>query len=244
MSESPSQAADDAALRSEHEPHSAIGPDVSAKAQASSAPSHAGETPLAAAPPSYRFLGIIAACVLLADAVTKFWAETTLSRLTRAEPAIVLIEDVLTFTLAYNKGGAFGMFAGEDDAWRGPFFLIVSAAASVFIISLYRRIQPNQWALRWGLPLVLGGALGNFADRLAKGRVVDFIDYRAGWVETMNELIAKVNSSWHVTSHWPTFNVADIAICIGVGFMIIDMFTAGSQSGSPSGSSSKPASAG
>jgi signal peptidase II len=181
------------------------------------------------APPSYLFLGVIAAISLVADAVTKLWAETTLGRLTRVEPSIVLIDDVLTFTLAYNKGGAFGMLAGEDGVWRRPFFLLVSAGASLFIISLYRKIQPNQWALRWGLPLVLGGALGNFADRLAKGKVVDFVDYRAGWVESMNELIAKVNPSWHVTSHWPTFNVADICICVGVGLMVVDMFTNGGQ---------------
>jgi signal peptidase II len=181
------------------------------------------------APPSYLFLGTIAAVSLIADAVTKLWAESTLGRLTRVEPSIVLIDDVLTFTLAYNKGGAFGMLAGGDGVWRRPFFLLVSAGASLFIISLYRKIQPNQWALRWGLPLVLGGALGNFADRLAKGKVVDFVDYRAGWVEAMNELIAKVNPTWHVTSHWPTFNVADICICIGVGLMVVDMFTTGGR---------------
>lgn len=192
-------------------------------------PSFATSPGATVAPPSYLFLGIIAAISLVADAATKLWAETTLGRLTRVDPSIVLIDDVLTFTLAYNKGGAFGMLAGEDGVWRRPFFLLVSAGASLFIISLYRKIQPNQWALRWGLPLVLGGALGNFADRLAKGKVVDFVDYRAGWVESMNELIAKVNPTWHVTSHWPTFNVADICICVGVGLMVVDMFTNGGQ---------------
>lgn len=180
-------------------------------------------------PATYTFLGVVASIALVADAVTKWWAETTLSQLTRMEPSIVLIDDVLTFTLAYNQGGAFGMLAGQDGVWRRPFFLLVSGAASVFIISLYRKIHPEQWALRWGLPLVLGGALGNFADRLAKGKVVDFIDYKASWVEQMNQLIAKVNPSWHVTSHWPTFNVADICICVGVGLMVVDMFTAGGQ---------------
>jgi signal peptidase II len=199
------------------------------------APNSSSDAPLepstatVSVPPSYLFLGAVATVALVADALTKWWAETTLSRLTRAEPSIVLIDDVLTFTLAYNKGGAFGMLAGEDGVWRRPFFLLVSAGASLFIISLYRKIHPKQWALRWGLPLVLGGALGNFADRLTKGKVVDFIDYRAGWVESMNEIIASVNSSWHVTSHWPTFNVADICICIGVGLMVVDMFTAGGK---------------
>src|SRR5690606_23134014 len=123
---------------------------------------------------------------LITDAVTKYWAETKLSKLTLEEPAHTLIEDVLAFRLAYNKGGAFGMFASEDAAWRSPFFLAVGVGAVVFIVSLYRNLTPDQRALRWGLPLVLGGALGNLADRITKGQVVDFIDYRAGWVETMN----------------------------------------------------------
>lgn len=177
------------------------------------------------ASPSYRFLGTVAALVLVLDAWTKWWAETTLAERTLESPAIVLIEDVLAFSLAYNKGGAFGMLADENDVWREPFFLVVSIGAVAFIVSLYRKLHPRQRALRWGLPLVLGGALGNFADRLAKGKVVDFIDYQAGWVETMNELIAKLNSGWHVTDHWPTFNVADMAICVGIGLMAIDMFT-------------------
>ncbi len=176
--------------------------------------------------PSYVFLGVIAAVILVLDGVTKWWAETTLSKLTYENPSIIVIEDVLTFTLAYNKGGAFGMLADENDVWRQPFFLLVSVGAVAFIVSLYRRLTPEQRALRWGLPLVLGGALGNLADRLAKGKVVDFVDYRAGWVEAMNELIAKVNDGWHVTSHWPTFNVADMAICAGIGLMAIDMFFA------------------
>lgn len=174
--------------------------------------------------PSYVFLGVLAALVLVADAVTKWWAETTLSQRTLESPSIVLIDDVLTFTLAYNKGGAFGMFADGHDTWREPFFLLMSVGAVALIVSMYRKLHPEQNALRWGLPLVLGGALGNLADRIAKGKVVDFIDYRAGWVETMNELISKVNSEWHVTSHWPTFNVADMAICTGIGLMALDMF--------------------
>lgn len=208
-----------------------MSPDVSpASTGGSSAGTHSdADSVTRPGAPSYTFLGVLASIALFADAVTKWWAETTLSQLTRMEPSIVLVDDVLTFTLAYNQGGAFGMLAGEDGVWRRPFFLLVSAGASVFIISLYRKIHPQQWALRWGLPLVLGGALGNFADRLSKGKVVDFIDYRASWVEMMNELIAKVNPSWHVTSHWPTFNVADICICIGVGLMVVDMFTAGGQ---------------
>jgi lipoprotein signal peptidase len=88
-----------------------------------------------------------------------------------------------------------------------------------------------QRALRWGLPMVLGGALGNLADRVTRGSVVDFIDYRAGWVEGMNQLIAKLVSGWHITDHWPTFNAADICICTGVGLMALDMLIVGRRHG-------------
>jgi signal peptidase II len=136
----------------------------------------------------------------------------------------VLIEDRLTFTLTYNKGGAFGLFSDEADIWRKPFFFIVSLVAVFFIVALYRRVSPEQKTLKWGLPLVLAGALGNVADRITKGKVVDFIDYRADWVQSMNELIQAVNSNWYVSRHWPTFNVADICICVGVGLMALEMF--------------------
>jgi signal peptidase II len=90
---------------------------------------------------------------------------------------------------------------------------------------LYGKLAPGQNALKWGLPLVLGGALGNLSDRITRSSVIDFIDYRAEWVLSMNKLIAKLSKGWSLTDHWPTFNVADIAICIGVGLMAVDMFT-------------------
>jgi signal peptidase II len=109
------------------------------------------------------------------------------------------------------------------DALRRPFFMIVSVLAIFFIVSLYRKLNDKQWALKWGLPLVLGGALGNLADRVVRKGVVDFIQYRAAWVGTMNSMIHRVFSDWVVVEYWPTFNVADVAICIGVGLMAIDM---------------------
>src|SRR5690606_33350206 len=66
-------------------------------------------------------------------------------------------------------------------------------------------------ALKWGLPLVLGGALGNLVDRIRYGFVVDFID-----------VYMQMDGQ---PKHWPTFNVADISICVGVALMAIDMFT-------------------
>ncbi len=190
--------------------------------------------PRAQKAPTFVFFGILAGASLLADVLSKAWAEVILKGdspknpklLLGADSSIVVWPDHLTFTLAYNRGGAWGLLQNSPEAVRRPFFLIVSILAIVFIVSLYGRLQPGQRALKWGLPLVLGGALGNLADRLVRSSVIDFIDYRADWIESMNRFIAKFHSTWVVTDHWPTFNVADIAICAGVALMGVDMIGA------------------
>jgi signal peptidase II len=185
--------------------------------------------------PTFVFFGAVAAGALFADVATKAWAEVVLSKRSMLDPAVVLVKNHLTLALAYNKGGAWGLATDWPEAARKPFFLAVSVLAVAFIVSLYGRLAPTQRALKWGLPLVLGGALGNFADRITRSSVIDFIDYRADWVESMNRGIAaihgwlkpllKLEGRWSITDHWPTFNVADVAICIGVGLMAVDMVT-------------------
>jgi signal peptidase II len=185
------------------------------------------------APPSFKFFGIVAAISLVADVGSKAWAEVVLGQRTLLDPAIVLVPDQLRLTLAYNRGGAWGLLQDAGDNLRRPFFLLVSLLAIAFIVSLYSRLAPGQRALKWGLPLVLGGALGNLSDRIVRGSVIDFIDYRAGWVESMNTFISSyLWKAWTVTDHWPTFNVADISICVGVGLMAVDMVA--SKRGHPS----------
>jgi len=185
--------------------------------------------------PTFIFFGIVAAISLVADVGTKAWAEITLSHRNPLEPSIEIIKDHLGFTLAYNPGGAWGLFQKHSEYVRRPFFLLVSLLAIAFIINLYGRLTPGQRALKWGLPLVLGGALGNLSDRIIRSNVIDFIDYQAAWIESMNRLVAKAAPGWAITQHWPTFNVADISICVGVGLMAVDMFTSrrGADSGAP-----------
>jgi signal peptidase II len=175
--------------------------------------------------PTFRFFGIVAAVSLVLDVSSKAWAEIRLYPRGAAPQTIELVRDHLGFTLAYNPGGAWGLFQHHSEYIRRPFFLMVSLLAIAFIINLYGRLTPQQRALKWGLPLVLGGALGNLSDRIVRSNVIDFIDYQAKWIEEMNRLVAKVVKGWTVTDHWPTFNVADIAICVGVGLMAVDMFT-------------------
>jgi len=160
---------------------------------------------------SYTFLVITTVISLAADLATKHWAKDYFEG-AGSKPGLrkmEIIDGVLSLILAKNQGGAWGLFQNENEALRRPFFLIVSVAAIIFIVSLYRKLHPGQTALKWGLPLVLGGALGNFIDRIRFGYVIDFIDVYFKW--------------WDF--HWPTFNVADIAICVGVGLMAIDMFS-------------------
>jgi signal peptidase II len=172
--------------------------------------------------PSPTFLAVVSVVSLASDIVTKLWAE---KRLEGYPGYINVIDNHLMFVLAKNKGGAWGLLQGQSENVRRPFFLLVSVAAIAFIVTLYRRLQPRQHALKWGLPLVLGGALGNVFDRIRYGFVIDFIDYRADWIHKGNELIQKKYPGHIVTDHWPTFNVADIAICVGVALMAVDMLT-------------------
>jgi signal peptidase II len=159
-------------------------------------------------PPSYAFLTLVSVLTLAADVGTKTWAERHLD----AYPGMIDVwKNHLALVLAKNRGGAWGLLQSTSENVRRPFFLLVSVAAIAFIMTLYRRLQPRQRALRWGLPLVLGGALGNVLDRIRYGHVIDFIDAHVVYKG--------------VDHHWPTFNVADIAICVGVGLMAIDMFT-------------------
>lgn len=177
------------------------------------------DDPQPPAPPvRYRFLIVLSVLSLAADLSTKAWAK---GRLAGFEPRVgaprkvELIKDHLDFVYALNPGGAWSFLRGLPELLRRPFFLFISAAAIVFIVSVYRRVRPEQTAMRWGLPLALGGAIGNLVDRIRYGSVIDFIDFY-------------VKSGGH-ERHWPTFNVADVAIVVGVALMALDTMFAHSE---------------
>jgi signal peptidase II len=157
--------------------------------------------------PSYGFLAGVSAVCLAADLGTKAWAVKALAEGRRIE----VVQNFWRFDLAHNRGGAWGVLGNQPDSVRLPFFFLVSAVAVAFIVSLYKKLEPGQTALKWSLPLVLGGALGNIVDRIRYTHVIDFIDMF--YVDAENR-----------QHHWPTYNVADICIVVGVGLMAIDMF--------------------
>jgi signal peptidase II len=116
------------------------------------------------------------------------------------------------FRLRYaeNPGAAWGLFRNLPENVRAPLFHVVSLGAVLLISYYFTRLsgtdRAERWA-RWGLPLVLGGALGNYIDRIARGFVIDFLE-----------------AHWMDRAAWPSFNVADMAICIGVGMLVVDSF--------------------
>jgi signal peptidase II len=145
-------------------------------------------------PSLLRYLAI-ASITLLLDQLTKWWA---LSNLQLGMPEPVL--PFLNWFLLFNSGAAFS-FLAQGSGWQRWFLTILGLAASAYILWLLRKSLEDKM-LCWALSLILGGALGNVLDRMMYGAVVDFIDlHYANW-------------------HWPAFNIADSAICIGAVLMI------------------------
>ena len=106
----------------------------------------------------------------------------------------------------HNEGSAFG-FLNDAGGWQKWFFNGISIVASVVIIYLLKK-HTNEKLFCAGLALILGGALGNLYDRITLGYVVDFLNF-------------------HLNNHyWPAFNLADSAICVGVGLLLLDSFKA------------------
>lgn len=144
-----------------------------------------------------RAVGVVLAAVVVAlDQLTKWWAETALSN-----APIAIIEGIVQFRLTFNTGASFSLFAGS-----GPIIGVVAFGIVGFILYILGDASRRIEAVALGL--VLGGAVGNLVDRVSRGpglldgAVVDFIDL----------------------SFFATFNVADIAITLGVGLLIVAAF--------------------
>ncbi|NUO54857.1 MAG: signal peptidase II [Polyangiaceae bacterium] len=163
--------------------------------------------------PSYWFFAVVAIVSAVLDLGSKEWATHALTNYDQAKDAqrtIDIIPNLFDLQYAQNPGGAWSMLRSLPEIYRRPFFLFVSTAASVFITSVYGKIDRRDWAMRWGLPLALGGAVGNLVDRIRHGYVVDFLHF---YIERPGR-----------DFHWPTFNVADIWIVVGVVLMGLTLF--------------------
>ncbi len=105
-----------------------------------------------------------------------------------------------------NPGAAWGLFRGLSDSFRNAFFTLISVGAVAFILYYYRKLRDDQRFLQVALAFVLAGAVGNFVDRIARRYVIDFVEWY--W--------------WNRPDiRWPTFNVADSLIVVGVAMLVL-----------------------
>ncbi len=149
----------------------------------------------------YWVLLIFCLGILLLDQWTKSMVIQKLPLYQRVE----VIHGFFNVTHVRNTGGAFGIFGGEKGGVGSVLFVIVSLLAIGAIIFLFIKIREDEKILALSFSLVLSGAIGNLVDRLRIGEVVDFLDFHVA------------------TYHWPAFNVADSAICIGIGLMALEL---------------------
>ena len=157
--------------------------------------------------------------ILVLDLATKIAIDTHLSYADR----IPVISGFFYLTHVRNTGAAFGLFADAPQVYRLVFFVSVSLIAVGIIIAFYRKLSPGDRLAALALGLILGGAVGNLIDRIFRQEVIDFLHFRL----------------WRGYS-WPDFNVADSAIVVGVGLLVLELLaTEGEQRGSASDSESR-----
>ena len=142
---------------------------------------------------------LVAIAWFVADYFSKLWALETLGN-----GVVMRLTPWMDFKLAFNKGAAFSLFA-DGSGWQRWFFMGIATVIGLWLC--YAIVFERTNALtRLAYASILGGAIGNLYDRILHGKVVDFI-------------------SWHIgNAYWPTFNVADVGICVGVGLLVIAWF--------------------
>ena len=147
---------------------------------------------------------ILSAVVIVLDQISKWLA---LAELQPYEP-VAVIDGLLNWMLAFNPGAAFS-FLADSGGWQRWFFTVLAIVVSAVLVVWLSRTARNHWREAVPLALIIGGAIGNVIDRVRLGHVVDLIDVYVGQY------------------HWPAFNIADSAICIGAVALVAFSLFAG-----------------
>ena len=184
----------------------------------------------------YVFLVLGALIVFALDQWTKVWAVDVLvggfdginfidgKVYIDRHPSIPVFDSWWHHRLVGNTGAAFGIFGTLPQSMRIPFFFVITVVAVSMMVFLYKSAD-KQPVLRVAITLILGGAIGNLYDRLQHSFVIDFIDWfipctTEGSIQ--RSIIDFFAPCRGINHHWPTFNVADVAISIGIGLFVID----------------------
>ena len=149
----------------------------------------------------YLALGLVlAALVIVLDQISKVALLMTMQELGGGR--FIEVTSFFSIVQVMNRGVSFGMFNDARSELGGVVFSLLAAAIVVMLLVWLWRARSTIIAI--GTGLVIGGAVGNVIDRVRLGAVVDFLDFHLG------------------TWHWPAFNVADSAICVGVALLVLD----------------------
>ncbi len=141
---------------------------------------------------------LISGFIIAADQITK----AMIVALLPLGASVTIITGFFNITHILNPGGAFGLFAGQNPIIRKIFFLFISSIIACMLVWFYAKTAKKNRILSSAFATIFGGAMGNLIDRFRFGRVVDFLDFHIGHY------------------HWPAFNIADSAICIGMAIFI------------------------
>ena len=152
-------------------------------------------------PRRWRIFLPVAVLSILADQLTKAYA---LAKLPGPGVRVSVVENYFDWVLAYNTGSAFSMFSGTDGA--RVFLSVIGVAAVLAVLWLVHKSEDNQTLMLSAFGLMVGGAIGNLIDRIATGKVTDFILWR------------------YYEKTWPVFNIADVCLCIAAGLFLLGSF--------------------
>lgn len=140
------------------------------------------------------------------DRATKLVVQANMAR----EDVIAVIPGFFNLIYTENRGMAFSLLAEGESEWRSFFLIGLTSLVLAFVASILWQSSPKGLAAsRWsrvGLSLVLGGALGNLYDRVARGAVTDFLDF------------------YIASYHWPAFNLADTGLSVGAALVVLDLW--------------------
>jgi signal peptidase II len=148
----------------------------------------------------YLILLLLSPVVLIIDQLTKLYIDRTM----KLYQSVPVVDNLFSITYLRNRGAAFSFLS--DASWRLPFFMLATVIAVIAIMVAFVKLRADQRFAAISLTLILSGAVGNLIDRVRLGEVIDFLDV------------------YWKNHHWPAFNIADSAICVGVAMLALDMF--------------------
>jgi len=160
---------------------------------------------------------LVSAFVIAADHLSKWIVKSTM----RLDQTVSVIGDFLTISYIQNQGIAFGLFDSNSSQIKAPLLVIISILALGIILYIFFSMPARVKLSGLAMGLILGGALGNMIDRIAAGKVVDFID-----VDFPDISIKAFNV--HMT-RWPTFNIADASVLIGIIMLLVLIIVEGGR---------------